>query len=318
MVRDSFVASHQMCSAEQAAVRDLVEAMPAYDPANIANFNLKSVELASRLPRALASWSAEVRRLSLGLLRGLPISSDLPDTPTRKGQVDDIAMSADALLGLFAACWGEIVTFEGKAITRHIHNVYPAVDEIYGQLGASANPLDWHVEDGFHPGRAEWLVILCLRGDPDVLTHVARAQDLLLSHNDWLQMRNHPITMLVDDSFIDRFRGNPFDVAMVTGPDTEREISFDPPYSNLQDEDESALVERISVAADRAKMTFSLKAGDLLVINNRRAIHARGPISPRFDGSDRWIKRALVATRGGAHRYVSEGTIAFPESLKVT
>jgi hypothetical protein len=37
-----------------------------------------------------------------------------------------------------------------------------------------------------------------------------------------------------------------------------------------------------------------LAAGDILVIDNHRAVHGRTPFAPRYDGTDRWLKRALV------------------------
>jgi alpha-ketoglutarate-dependent taurine dioxygenase len=39
-----------------------------------------------------------------------------------------------------------------------------------------------------------------------------------------------------------------------------------------------------------------LQAGDVLVIDNERAVHGRTPFVPRYDGTDRWLKRALVVT----------------------
>ncbi|NBT21304.1 MAG: hypothetical protein EBT17_04190, partial [Actinobacteria bacterium] len=40
--------------------------------------------------------------------------------------------------------------------------------------------------------------------------------------------------------------------------------------------------------------TVVLGDGDLLVIDNDRAVHGRTPFVPRYDGTDRWLKRALV------------------------
>jgi alpha-ketoglutarate-dependent taurine dioxygenase len=37
-----------------------------------------------------------------------------------------------------------------------------------------------------------------------------------------------------------------------------------------------------------------LSDGDVLVIDNDRAVHGRSPFVPRYDGTDRWLKRALV------------------------
>jgi len=37
-----------------------------------------------------------------------------------------------------------------------------------------------------------------------------------------------------------------------------------------------------------------LDAGDLLVVDNRRAVHGRSEFRARFDGTDRWLQRTFV------------------------
>ena len=39
-----------------------------------------------------------------------------------------------------------------------------------------------------------------------------------------------------------------------------------------------------------------LRPGDLLIINNRKAVHGRLPFRARFDGKDRWLERAYFRT----------------------
>ncbi|MEZ5272765.1 MAG: TauD/TfdA family dioxygenase [Ilumatobacteraceae bacterium] len=38
----------------------------------------------------------------------------------------------------------------------------------------------------------------------------------------------------------------------------------------------------------------ALEAGDLLVVDNHVAVHGRTAYTPRFDGTDRWLQRAMV------------------------
>lgn len=38
-----------------------------------------------------------------------------------------------------------------------------------------------------------------------------------------------------------------------------------------------------------------LEPGDLLVVDNRRAIHGRSAFPARYDGFDRWLQRMYVA-----------------------
>lgn len=38
----------------------------------------------------------------------------------------------------------------------------------------------------------------------------------------------------------------------------------------------------------------TLRPGDLCFLDNRNVVHGREAFSPRYDGSDRWLKRANV------------------------
>ena len=52
----------------------------------------------------------------------------------------------------------------------------------------------------------------------------------------------------------------------------------------------------LHAAVKLASRRVVLKAGELLVIDNDRAVHGRTSFVPRYDGTDRWLKRALVVT----------------------
>ena len=45
-----------------------------------------------------------------------------------------------------------------------------------------------------------------------------------------------------------------------------------------------------------------LEAGDLLVVDNRRAVHGRSEFRARFDGTDRWLQRTFVVDDLAADR----------------
>jgi alpha-ketoglutarate-dependent taurine dioxygenase len=52
---------------------------------------------------------------------------------------------------------------------------------------------------------------------------------------------------------------------------------------------------RVLAAAVEAHHTgLALQAGDLLVVDNNVAVHGRSSYTPRWDGYDRWLQRAMV------------------------
>ena len=50
-------------------------------------------------------------------------------------------------------------------------------------------------------------------------------------------------------------------------------------------------------AALAARTGVGLVAGDLLIIDNRRAVHGRSAFTPAYSGADRWLKRAYLVER---------------------
>jgi L-asparagine oxygenase len=293
-------------------LEQLVSKLPAYVPAHYPAFMARCHQAAACVDPLIASWAQQVRREHVGLLRNLPLGDDLPLTPTVKAAVDAVPMFSDCMLGLLAALFGDIVTFEGKVTARHIHNVYPAEDEKFSQLGASADELDWHVEDGFHPQRADWLGILCLKSDPYVITYVARAKDLTLCPEDWNSLRSEPTEVRVDESFLPTLSGMPFSVYPVSGPDDDPEITFDPQYTRNLNGQQQELTQRVRRAATLARCAVTLRSGDFLILNNRRTVHARSAHEPRMDGTDRWIKRTLVSDRRDSRKLAAPGLLGFP------
>jgi hypothetical protein len=60
-------------------------------------------------------------------------------------------------------------------------------------------------------------------------------------------------------------------------------------------EDVQAAYERLREKAPELAEGVFLTKGDLLIISNKRSVHARTSFTPRFDGSDRWFKKIFVS-----------------------
>ena len=62
------------------------------------------------------------------------------------------------------------------------------------------------------------------------------------------------------------------------------------------DAEAQAALDRLGRAVRAHATAVVLEAGDLLVIDNHRVVHARSPFHARFDGRDRWLQRAFVVS----------------------
>jgi alpha-ketoglutarate-dependent taurine dioxygenase len=53
----------------------------------------------------------------------------------------------------------------------------------------------------------------------------------------------------------------------------------------------------LAALADAIEVSYTsvvLADGDLLIVDNRRAVHGRSEFVARFDGADRWLQRTFV------------------------
>ncbi len=61
-----------------------------------------------------------------------------------------------------------------------------------------------------------------------------------------------------------------------------------------------------------ATVPVPLAAGDVLLVDNYRMVHGRTPFRPRFDGTDRWLRKVTVTRdlrRSRARRCGADGRV---------
>jgi alpha-ketoglutarate-dependent taurine dioxygenase len=168
------------------------------------------------------------------------------------------------------------------------------------QVGASSEtPLMWHTEDAFHPRRADLLVLVCVRNPDEVGTRVAGVRRLGLADRHLRALQRPLVEIRPDDSYphrstdaTDADRGISTVWREVDGPC----LRYDPAYTRVLDADpEFAEAYRaLGTALESYGGDVRLRAGDICVVDNAVAVHGRVSFQPRFDGSDRWLKRIMV------------------------
>lgn len=241
------------------------------------------------------------------LVQGLlPISVGLPATPetSRSARADVVELWSIGLLAVMSLL-GEPFTFASLHGGRLVQDVVPVRGEEEAQTSEGSDGfLDWHVEDAFSPDRCDYLGLLCLRDDPAAETVFTSVRSLPL--RGWLA------EILGERRFVVRAdvahgagadRSGP--VGVITGSAQVLETCFDAVYSSPEDPDDSeaavALAELRHLVGTHA-IAHVLRSGELLVLDNRRVVHGRTSFRPRFDGTDRWLLRAMVCSAIPRHR----------------
>ncbi|MEV1085839.1 guanitoxin biosynthesis L-enduracididine beta-hydroxylase GntD [Streptomyces sp. NPDC050211] len=297
---------------------------------------LMAHELPRPLRRVLTDFRLTGRPRAGFLITGLPVDEGaLGPTPTRYRQRPDRPElhSAEAVLLLLGSLLGEPFSFHSQQDGRLILDLFPVAGHENQQLGSGSHTtLDWHTEDAFHPLRADWMMLLGLRNHDRVATTFAALDDLSLSapiRRVLFQKRFH---ILPDESHtqhfnqatgaqgaddasrfarIDTMAARPEPVALLEGDLASPWLRADPPFMRAQDGDEeaAAALQQLLTAVQQQLTDLPIATGELFILDNKRAVHGRRPFTPRYDGTDRWLKRLNLTAdlrrsagrRTGAH-----------------
>jgi len=224
----------------------------------------------------------------------------VPPTPLVADTETDACPTATRALLRFADDIGRAVGYDREQNGRLIQDIFPVKSSERAQVSTSSKVmLGSHTETAFHPHKPRYVVLLCLRGDANAATTYADVHEIVqhLSDEAVDVLQTGEFVTTVDPSFMTN--GEP-DARVTVTPLTKKQSGWVLVYDELLMSGTStraanALAE-LHVAVKRATKQVVLADGDLLVIDNDRAVHGRTPFIPRYDGTDRWLKRALVVT----------------------
>ncbi|GGV45150.1 hypothetical protein GCM10010277_35760 [Streptomyces longisporoflavus] len=206
-------------------------------------------------------------------------------------------------LALVGRLLGEVFGWANQQDGRLVHNILPSPGQETRQVGASSTlALAWHTEDGFHPERADFLLLACLRNPGLTGTRLACVRDIELSDEDAALLGRPGLVIDPDDSYEPDPREGDHapGIRTVWGAPDARCVRYDPAYTRLlaRDPDFAQAYARLQPAFDRHAVEIGLAPGDLLLVDNDVMVHGRSAFPPRYDGSDRWLKRVLVRSTG--------------------
>ncbi|WP_019931473.1 TauD/TfdA family dioxygenase [Nocardia sp. BMG111209] len=290
-----------------AALRAADRHRRAADPAVLAASLLTS--LPAQVVVALHRFRIEGSPNNALVLRGIcPVLTDLPATPatvTPRTTTRTVEAAALLLLALTLPL-GEPFTFRSLHDGRLVQHVVPVPGRESTRTGASSTAaLGWHVEDGFTDDRCDYFGLLCLRGHPGVLTVLSPARRLDLDAADIATLRAPRYLLVPDDAHVDADISEQTPVPILTGPAEDPEICFgegDVCPADPADQRAAAALHALTRALDRGAIGHELRPGDVLIADNRRTVHGRNTFRPRYDGTDRWLLRAMTCASIRAHR----------------
>jgi TfdA family taurine catabolism dioxygenase TauD len=295
------VSTFDLDADEAAAVRACAE---AFGPGAELDAVLDHARVhAAELPRRLRTFVEDFRLTeSAGavLVRGLPVEeSRVGPTPLAVDRVPESTVVEDRVLVLLTTLLGDVFGWAAEYGGRVVHDLVPLPGHETDLSGTSSDTvLGWHTDEAYHPMRADYLVLLCIRNPDDVPTLVSVPDVAGLPQPTRELLLSTPFEIGAESNH-DADGAGRAPVHLLFGHHDDPYIVFDPGYTHLTGADEPARAAfaELERSCDHGLVaTVALQPGDAMIVDNLRCVHSRGSFRARYDGTDRWLKR-VYATR---------------------
>jgi L-asparagine oxygenase len=270
--------------------------------------------LPDRLEELLADFAERGSETGTMLLEGVPLEEPPPTPPDNRGHLGEETLLARVQAIVDHAC-GEMVAYEAEGHGRLYQDMVPnhALAQSQTSLGSRVE-LELHTEQAFSKLRPDVLSLACLRGHPDAQTYVLPAHSLLAHLNPFeRKLLRQPLWITgVDGSF--KTGGHEFiegdergPLAIIAGAEDDPTIVFDQDLMRGVTDEAHAMIARIVKVYRAERRSVILRPGQILLVDNVRAVHGRSPFKPNFDGYDRFIIRSFAVRDLVRTRYARPG-----------
>lgn len=259
--------------------------------------------LAHELPRRIREVFYQFKRREdscvLHVIGSPVLKQGAGPTPERHVELDPDYRLNDAqmLHGLYGSLLGEAIGFTSQR-NGSVYNTIVPLQTHQGMTNSSAgsaHQFGFHVEDAFHPARADFLGLVCMRND--------EAAPTTISCVDGIQLTLEELAVLFEKRF--QIKHNPIHDASGVIQEEAQEILFgrpDRPYVRINaaalDVNEYSGVARSALekllqhfVANRLSIT--LRSTDCIYIDNYRCVHARDAFNANFGPGARWLSRVV-------------------------
>lgn len=287
------------------------------------SFCREAKRAAEKLPRRIKESLWDFARWGTAsgviVISGVPLG-DIPPTPLDNTEHVGERTLLARVQAMFNETLGNMIGYEAEGGGRMFQDMAPSPLAARLQTSLSSEvELELHTEQAFSELRPDYLSLACLRGDPKASTYVFTARDIAMLCGDRLSdLLRQPLWFTdVDESF--RSAESAFvhgdtrgPMPILSGAQDDPFVVFDQDLMRGVNQQAQEALETVIGLYPRHRASVVLNPGEILILDNHRAVHGRSPFEPRFDGTDRFIVRSFVVTdlvksrhaRGGDSRVV--------------
>ncbi|WP_018802281.1 TauD/TfdA family dioxygenase [Salinispora arenicola] len=281
------------------------------DPLWLAAAREYSCDLPVALRRALRRFSADSGREGAIQLHGLPSGSTHP-TPTERESVERATTVPASASVMCAMALGEVVAFRAEKRGAVVHNVVPVPGEEGVQSNAGSRVMmEMHIENAFHPHRPDYVALACVRPDPTGsaglrVASIRRALGLL-SIDERIVLAEPRFRTEPPPSFTGGGCADLEPHPVFTGEYEDPDVKVDFNATESLDPSAGRVMASLREALEAVTDTVYFEPGDVVIVDNRVALHGRTAFEPRYDGHDRWLHRVFIQADGRRSRAMRPG-----------
>lgn len=223
-------------------------------------------------------------------------------TPSHYIELDKNYQLNDAkiLHGLYGSLLGEGIGFTSQR-KGSIYNNIIALRELQSVPNSSSGStydFGFHVEDAFHPTRAEYFGLVCMRNEEQVAT--------IVSCIDGIELTPEERDILFQDRF--NIAHNPIHDTTDVISENRQAIFFghpERPYVrinaaalNIEEYDglERQAITKVLKYFEKNRVEIVLKSTDCVYIDNYRCVHARNAYQALYGPNTRWLARVVFTS----------------------
>ena len=201
-----------------------------------------------------------------------------------------------------------LVSYEAEGYGRIFQDIVPDITMANHQSSVGSNKeLEIHTEQAFSKLKPDLLSLSCIRGDNLALTYILPINTILqyLDENDKKLLQQPLWKIGVDYSFklngnefIDGNERGPIPIININDMDAEEDLIlvFDQDLMIGITEEATEIIQKITNIYYEHRIQHCLQPGEIMIINNNKAVHGRSGFTPKYDGKDRFLIRCFGMT----------------------
>ncbi|MEV6195933.1 TauD/TfdA family dioxygenase [Streptomyces sp. NPDC051920] len=266
--------------------------------------------LPTELLQQILDFGRHIDTPGVTLINNLPVDPDLPSTPVDGGPsgVKETFIAEGVLLGL-SGLLGEPIGVTTEKAGQLVHDVIPVSGGSRTQTNQGSEVfLNFHsdithdVIGRYDVANPDFLVLSCLRADHEGVagTYYADARDVSAAlAPDVLEVLRSPLFRLNAPGSYTRDAAADAEVLsdpvpLISGTREYPEIVISANGVRALTSGAQAALDRLQDVCGAVAHGVHLRPGQVLLINNRKGVHARSTFTARYDGLDRWLQRTYV------------------------